>query len=80
MSNNIVEIVKEEFNLKQKDLAIMFDVSTGTISTWSTSSPTKMAQLCMEYMLKAKRAEDKLKTIVEAHKIISELTVQNLDA
>ena len=77
---NIIEEVKSEFNLKPKHLAEMFDVSPSTISVWSTTEPTKIAQLCMEYMLKAKRAEDKLKIIGESQKIMNELSVQILDA
>lgn len=76
---NIVKRTCKELGITQKELADKFGISTSAISQWGADIP-KTAQVALELMIENHQLKKDLKTLVEGHKILSRLAVQNLDS
>lgn len=76
---SIVKATCNELGISQKELADKFGISTSAISQWGADIP-KTAQVALELMLENNQLKRDLKTLGEAHKILSRLAVQNLDS
>lgn len=76
---NIVKLTCKELGITQKELADKFGISTSAISQWGTDIP-KTAQVALELMIENHQLKKDLKTLVEGHKTLSRLAVQNLDS
>ncbi len=76
---NIVKLTCKELGITQKELADKFGISTSAISQWGADIP-KTAQIALELMIENYRLKKDLKTLVEGHKTLSRLAVQNLDS
>ena len=72
---NIVKKTCRELDFTQKELALMLDVSTGTISMWQKGEITKMGQLALKLLLENRELKNKLQKIKEAQDIITSLSV-----
>lgn len=76
---NIVKVTCKELGISQKELADKFGISTSAISQWGADVP-KTAQVALELMIENHQLKKDLKTLVEGHKTLSRLAVQNLDS
>lgn len=76
---NIVKLTCKELGITQKELADKFGISTSAISQWGVDMP-KTAQVALELMIENYQLKKDLKTLIEGHKTLSKLAVQNLDS
>jgi DNA-binding XRE family transcriptional regulator len=67
---NLVDKVCREFNINQKELADMLDLSPSTISMWRNEGIPKLAKIALECMIENKKLEEKVNILKQFKKLL----------